>query len=158
MENTSLARYLNANRILLLNRVSSKKQVFELLGELLTESLENIQPSQASTALIARERLGTTALGEGVAIPHCRIDGIDEIRSAVIKLEHAVNFDAPDGQDVSFFYALLVPINATNEHLATLGRLAEFLSDQGNRDQLASCDTSEELLSTFTKTSDKHAA
>ncbi len=158
MENVSLARYLDASRILLLQNISSKKRVFELLGELLSEGLDEVQATQVSTGLQARERLGTTALGEGVAIPHCRISNIDEIRSAVIKLEQPVDFDAPDEQEVSLFYALLVPDEATDEHLKTLAALAEFLSVQNNRSQLRSCTSAKQLLDTFAKTSDKHAA
>jgi nitrogen PTS system EIIA component len=158
MENVSLARYLDASRILLLQDASSKKRVFELLGELLAEGLDGVQATQVSAGLQARERLGTTALGEGVAIPHCRIDNISEIRSAVIKLEQAVDFDAPDEQKVSLFYALLVPNEATDEHLKTLASLAEFLSEQDNRNQLRNCDSATQLLDIFAKTSDKHAA
>jgi PTS system nitrogen regulatory IIA component len=158
MENVSLARYLDASRILLLQNISSKKRVFELLGELLSEGLDEVQATQVSTGLQARERLGTTALGEGVAIPHCRISNIDEIRSAVIKLEQPVDFDAPDEQEVSLFYALLVPDEATDEHLKTLAALAEFLSEQNNRSQLRNSTSSKQLLDIFAKTSDKHAA
>jgi PTS system nitrogen regulatory IIA component len=158
MENLSLARYLDASRILLLQDISSKKRVFELLGELLAEDLEGVQVTHVSAGLQARERLGSTALGEGVAIPHCRISNIKEIRSAVIKLEQPVDFDAPDEQKVTLFYALLVPEEATDEHLKTLASLAEFLSEQKNRNQLRSCTSAEELLDIFAKTSDKHAA
>ena len=158
MENISLARYLDASRIALLQDVSSKKRVFELLGQLLAKDLDGIQATQVSAGLQARERLGATALGEGVAIPHCRIADIDEIRSAVIKLEQPVDFDAPDDQAVSLFYALLVPDEATDEHLKTLASLAEFLSEQENRNQLRNSTSSKQLLEIFAKTSDKHAA
>ena len=158
MKNVSLARYLNASRIQLLQEISSKKRVFELLGELLSKDLEDIQATQVCEGLQARERLGTTALGEGVAIPHCRIDNLIEIRCAVIKLEQAVDFDAPDQQGVSLFYALLVPEDATDEHLKTLSMLAEFLSEQDNRNKLRNCTTAEEILNIFAETSDKHAA
>ena len=158
MEEISLANYLDKNRILLLNDISSKKRVFELLGELLSNNLEDVLDSQVSEGLLARERLGTTALGEGVAIPHCRMDHISEIRCAVIKLDHAVEFDAPDGEKVSLICALLVPSEATEEHLQTLGSLAEFLSKPKNREDLRNCETAQELLDIFANTSDKHAA
>jgi len=158
MENASLARYLDASRISLLPDISSKKRVFELLGELLAEGLDGVQATQVSAGLQARERLGTTALGQGVAIPHCRISDIAEIRSAVIKLEQPVDFDAPDEKEVSLFYALLVPDEATDEHLKTLAALAEFLSEQENRNQLRNSTSAKQLLDIFAKTSDKHAA
>ena len=158
MENISLTRYLDASRIRLLHEISSKKRVFELLGELLVKDLANLQATHVSEGLQARERLGTTALGEGVAIPHCRMANLSEIRCAVVKLDRAVDFDAPDQQNVSLFYALLVPEDATDEHLKTLGLLAEFLSEQDNRNKLRNCTTAEEILNIFSETSDKHAA
>lgn len=158
MENVSLTQYLDATRVRLLHEISSKKRVFELLGELLAKNLDEVQATQVSEGLQARERLGTTALGEGVAIPHCRIQNLKEIRCAVVKLDRPVDFDAPDQQAVSLFYALLVPEDATDEHLKTLGLLAEFLSDQNNRNKLRNCTTAEEILNIFAETSDKHAA
>ena len=80
-----------------------------MLGELLAKDLEDIQATQVSEGLQARERLGTTALGEGVAIPHCRIKNLNEIRSAVVKLDRAVDFDAPDQQEVSLFLRTFSP-------------------------------------------------
>lgn len=158
MEKISLADYLDVSRIKLLHEISSKKRVFELLGELLVTDLPNTQATQVSSGFQARERLGTTALGEGVAIPHCRIDNISEIRCAVIKLNQGVDFDAPDQQKVSLFYALLVPENATDEHLKTLSLLAKFLSEQENRNKLRNCKTAQELLNIFAEISDKYAA
>ena len=158
MENISLSAYLDADHILLLSEISSKKRVFELLGELLTKDIDGIQATQVTESLIARERLGTTALGEGVAIPHCRIDGISEIHSAVIKLDKAVDFDAPDSIDVSIIVALLVPTEATDAHLQLLGHLAELLSKPKNREELRNCETAQELYDIFASTSDKYAA
>ena len=158
MENISLSAYLDADRILLLSDISSKKRVFELLGELLTKDLDDIQDTQVSESLMARERLGTTALGEGVAIPHCRMDSITEFHSAVIKLDNAVDFDAPDGMNVSIIVALLVPTEATDDHLQLLAHLAEFLSKPKNREELRNCESAQELFDIFASTSDKHAA
>lgn len=158
METLSLTRYLDPARVRLLHEISSKKRVFELLGELLVKGLEDIQATQVSEGLQARERLGTTALGEGVAIPHCRIENLTEIRCAVVKLDLGVDFDAPDQQAVSLFYALLVPEAATDEHLKTLGMLAEFLSEQENRNKLRNCTSAKEIFNIFAETSDKHAA
>lgn len=157
MDNISISAYLNADHILLLPEISSKKRVFETLGELLTKNLEDLDANQVSENLIARERLGTTALGEGVAIPHCRMEDISEIQSAVIKLDNPVDFDAPDGMDVSIIVGLLVPNEATDDHLQLLGQLAEFLSKAKNREELRNCESPEALLGIFAATS-KHAA
>lgn len=158
MENISLARYLHKDRVLLLDSISSKKMVFELLGDMLAADLDKIQASNVNTELIARERLGSTGLGEGVAIPHCRMDDIEEIRCAIVKLNQAVDFEAPDGQAVSLIFALLVPTEANDEHLQTLSSLAEFLSQPKNREDLRACETAEDILEIFASSSDKHAA
>ena len=158
MENISLTRYLDQRRILLLTEISSKKRVFELLGEILVDGLDNVQAAHVTAELQARERLGTTALGEGVAIPHCRLENIDQIRCAIIKLDHPVDFDAPDGNDVSIICALVVPNEATEEHLQMLASLAEFLSKPSNRESLRNCKTAQELQEIFTESFDKHAA
>ena len=158
METFSLSRYLDKSRVLLLREISSKKRVFEILGETLAADLESVQAAQIYEGLMARERLGTTALGEGVAIPHCRLDNIEHIRCAIIKLDHPVEFDAPDGGNVSIICALVVPTEATEEHLQMLAQLAEFLSNPDNRENLRNCETEQELLEIFTDSSDKHAA
>ena len=82
------------------------------MGELLSTGLEDIQDTQISMELQARERLGCTALGHGVAIPHCRINNVTEIRSAIIKLTTGIDFDAPDDKPVDLIFALLVPQQA----------------------------------------------
>ncbi|MEM7304435.1 MAG: PTS sugar transporter subunit IIA [Pseudomonadota bacterium] len=158
MNTISLSAYLNADHVLLLPEISSKKRVFETLGDLLTKNLEGLDANQVSEQLIARERLGTTALGEGVAIPHCRMENISEIQSAVIKLDSPVDFDAPDGMAVSIIVGLLVPNEATDDHLQLLGHLAEFLSKPQNREKLRNCESAKELHDIFIATSDKHAA
>ncbi|MEM8844113.1 MAG: PTS sugar transporter subunit IIA [Pseudomonadota bacterium] len=158
MDNISLSAYLDADHISLLPNISSKKRVFDVLGELLAKNVHGLQATQVSENLMARERLGTTALGEGVAIPHCRIDGITKIHSAVIKLDKPVDFDSPDNIDVSIIVALLVPTEATDAHLKLLGHLAELLSKPKNREELRNCESAQELYDFFASTSDKHAA
>ena len=158
MDNLSFSTYLDLDRISLQSDISSDKRVFELLGELLANDLVDISATQISQGLAARERLGTTALGAGVAIPHCRVDNLNKIRSAIIKLEPPVDFYAPDGQHVSFICALLVPNEASNEHLQALASLAEFLSDPHHRDTLRDCQSAQEILDVFSIATDQHAA
>ena len=96
--------------------------------------------------LQARERLGCTALGHGVAIPHCRIDNVTEIRSAIIKFDTGIEYDAPDNKPVDLIFALLVPQQANQEHLETLSELAKFLSNEENRVRLRDCQNAQALL------------
>jgi PTS system nitrogen regulatory IIA component len=158
MTDFSLANYLHPDRVLLLNEVSSKKIMFEKLAEVLVRDLDSVPAAHVCAELLARERLGSTGLGEGAAIPHCRVDDIEDIRCAIIKLNKAVEFDAPDGKDVSIICGLLVPREATDEHLKVLASLAGFLSLPKNREEVRLSTSPEELLDIFTASFDKHAA
>lgn len=158
MEDFTLANYLHIDRVLLLDEVSSKKMMFEKLADTLVHDLDAVQAAHVCAELLARERLGSTGLGEGTAIPHCRVDDVEEIRCAIIKLNKAVEFDAPDGQPVSIICGLLVPTEATDEHLKMLGGIAEFLSLPKNRENLRICNSAKDILEIFTASFDKHAA
>jgi PTS system nitrogen regulatory IIA component len=87
-------------------------------------------------SLFARERLGSTGLGEGIAIPHGRIKGLKEAVAALVRLAEPVAFDAPDGKPVSLLLILLVPEQATQQHLEILSEVAELLSDRVMRDAM----------------------
>ena len=90
--------------------------------------------------------MGSTGLGQGVAIPHGRIKGLKEATAAIVSLANPVAFDAPDAQPVSFLVFLLVPEQATQQHLEILSELAELLSDKALRDTLKSASTAGEIL------------
>jgi PTS system nitrogen regulatory IIA component len=108
--------------------VSSKKRLFEHLG-LLFENNHGIASSVVFDCLFARERLGSTGLGQGVAIPHGRIKGMKEALGAFVRLAVPVPFDAPDSKPVNLVFALLVPEQATEKHLQVLSELAQLFSD-----------------------------
>lgn len=114
---------------------SSKKRVFEQAG-LLFENNQGIARVKVFDSLFARERLGSTGLGEGIAIPHGRIKGLKDAVAAVVRLAEPVAFDAPDGKPVSLLLILLVPEQATQQHLEILSEVAEMLSDRAMRDRL----------------------
>ena len=115
---------------------SSKKRVFEQAG-LLFENNQGIARVKVFDSLFARERLGSTGLGEGIAIPHGRIKGLQEAVAALIRLSEPVPFDAPDGKPVTLLLFLLVPEQATQQHLEILSEVAEMLSDRQMRDLLS---------------------
>jgi len=115
---------------------SSKKRVFEQAG-LLFENNQGIARVKVFDSLFARERLGSTGLGEGIAIPHGRIKGLKEAIAALIRLSEPVPFDAPDGKPVTLLLFLLVPEQATQQHLEILSEVAEMLSDRQMRDLLS---------------------
>lgn len=116
---------------------SSKKRVFEQAG-LLFENNQGIARVKVFDSLFARERLGSTGLGEGIAIPHGRIKGLKEAVAALVRLAEPVPFDAPDGKPVTVLLFLLVPEQATQQHLEILSEVAEMLSDRAMRDTLIS--------------------
>ena len=114
---------------------SSKKRLFEQVG-LLFENQHGIGKGVVFESLFARERLGSTGLGQGVAIPHGRIKGLKDALGAFVRLAQPVPFDAPDGKPVSLVFTLLVPEHATEKHLEILSELAQMFSDRALRDSM----------------------
>lgn|SRR5574343_419397 len=120
--------------------VSSKKRLFEQVG-LLVENSHGIARSEIFDSLFAREKLGSTGLGQGVAIPHGRVKGLKDATGVFIRLANPIPFDAPDGKPVNLLFVLLVPEQATDLHLQVLSELAQLFSSRSLRDKMASCDT-----------------
>jgi PTS system nitrogen regulatory IIA component len=116
---------------------TSKKRAFEHAG-LLFENMHAIARAAVTDNLFARERLGSTGLGHGVAIPHGRIKGLKSPLAAVLRLQQPIAFDAPDDEAVNLLIFLLVPEAATQRHLEILSEIAEMLSDRTLRDRLKS--------------------
>ena len=130
-----LATILPATQVLVGVDVTSKKRAFEEAG-LLFESLHGLSRALITDSLFARERLGSTGLGHGVAIPHGRIKGLTAPMAAVFHLLNPIGFDAPDEQSVRLLIFLLVPEAATQKHLEILSEIAELLSNSQLREQL----------------------
>jgi len=128
----------------------SKKRVLENLSSFIVEQLggDTEQADSLFHSLVARERLGSTGIGEGIAIPHCRTPGIKRIHGCLAKLTSPVEFDAPDDQSVDLIFALVVPEEQNDEHLATLARIAALLQHERSRVALRKCRSHEELFNT----------
>ena len=139
-----LASILPPAQVLVSVDVTSKKRAFEEAG-LLFESLHGLSRALVTDSLFARERLGSTGLGHGVAIPHVRIKGLKSPMAAVFQLERPIGFDAPDEQPVHLLIFLLVPEAATQQHLEILGEIAELLSNASLREQMKSTTNAEQL-------------
>jgi nitrogen PTS system EIIA component len=116
-------------------QVSSKKRLFEQAA-LLFENHHGIAQSVVFDSLFAREKLGSTGLGQGVAIPHGRIKGLKEALGAFLRLAQPVPFESPDGNPVSLAFVLLVPEKATEKHLQILSELAQMFSDRALREAM----------------------
>lgn len=134
---SQIDKLLPLANILLDLEAGSKKRVFEQAA-LLFENNRGIARSTVFDSLFARERLGSTGLGQGIAIPHGRIKGLREACGAFIRLRTPVPFDSPDGKPVAQLFVLLVPEQATEEHLQILSELAQRFSDRACREALAS--------------------
>jgi PTS system nitrogen regulatory IIA component len=131
-----VAKLLSKEDVVVDLQVSSKKRLFEQVG-LLFENQHALARSLVFDSLFARERLGSTGLGQGVAIPHGRIKGLKEALGALIRLAQPVPFDAPDGNAVSLVFVLLVPEKATEKHLQILSELAQMFSDKPLREAMS---------------------
>jgi len=130
-----VAKLLPASHVQLDVQVSSKKRLFEQVG-LLFENLDGIAKSVVFDSLFARERLGSTGLGQGVAIPHGRIKGLKDALGAFFRLGQPIPFDAPDGNPVTLVFVLLVPEKATEKHLQILSELAQMFCDKSLREAM----------------------
>lgn len=139
-----LASILSTSQVLAQVDVTSKKRAFEEAG-LLFENLHGLSRALVTDSLFSRERLGSTGLGHGVAIPHGRIKGLKAPMAAVFQLAQPIGFDAPDDIPVNLLIFLLVPEAATQKHLEILSEIAELLSDNVLREQLVASQDSLQL-------------
>ena len=130
-----LGEILKPDQVVINVDTTSKKRVFEHAG-LIFESKCGVSRSKVFDSLFARERLGSTGLGEGIAIPHGRIEGLKEAVATVLSLSSPIPFDASDNIPVHLLIFLLVPVDASQKHLEILGEVAEMLSDKNFRMQL----------------------
>jgi PTS system nitrogen regulatory IIA component len=123
----------------------SKKHSLEILSELLAHSELGITSDDIFARLIERERLGCTSLDQGVAFPHCRVDGLNISAAALIKLSEPVDFDSQDGEDVDLVFGLIVPAEVDDSHHADISSITELLGDEALRARLREANTSSEL-------------
>ncbi len=123
----------------------SKKHCLEILSELLVRSIPDVAADSVFAGLIKRERLGCTGLRQGVAFPHCRVEGLDKSCAAMIKLSKAVDFDSADGDPVDLVFGLLVPEYLDDSHYADISMITSVLGDDGLRLRLRESNTSSDL-------------
>jgi PTS system nitrogen regulatory IIA component len=142
-----IAHLLDTRNIALDLDVPSKARLFDAAGELFAGT--GLDAAGIASSLAAREKLGSTGLGQGIAIPHGRIKGLKEARGAFIRLREPVAFDAPDGKPVSQVFVLLVPEQATDLHLQLLSELAQMFSERAFRERLVTAKDPEDLLALF---------
>ncbi|MDY6991986.1 MAG: PTS IIA-like nitrogen regulatory protein PtsN [Pseudomonadota bacterium] len=127
---------LTPDRMLCHVQATSKKRVLEYFSKLLATETASLDSHEIFNSLLARERLGSTALGKGVAIPHARVSQCQVTLAAFLQTEHGIDFDAVDKQPVDLLFALMVPEQSTEEHLQILAQLADMFSNAEFRDKL----------------------
>lgn len=131
---------------------SSKKRLLELISRELARNSESLSEREIFESLCARERLGSTGLGKGVAIPHGRVKGSDTVQASFIRLKKPLPFDAVDGQPVDLLFAMTVPEQCNEDHLKLLAQIAELFSDPDLLDKLREADDSGRLLQLLSST------
>ena len=140
-----IASLINPERVACCQESTSKKRLLEQLSQLLADATPTITSAEIFDSLNGRERLGSTGLGQGVAIPHGRMSGLSEPVGAFLHLSKAVDFDAPDHQPVDLLFTLLVPEESTEEHLQLLAQLAQMFADRAFCQRLRGTHSSQEL-------------
>lgn len=144
----AIADLLSPQRSLCQIQGGSKKRLLELVADVLGKEQEAFHPTELVAGMLAREKLGSTALGDGIAIPHCRLSDCETPSGVLMTLCSGTDFDAPDGEHVDLLFALVVPKEATQEHLNLLADLARLFAQTDFCEALRSCRTSEELYAT----------
>ncbi len=140
-----ISELLAPSRALCALEGGSKKRVLEIAAQHIAEQHPELVADEIFTGLINRERLGSTGIGEGVAIPHCRLTDYQSPIGLLIQLQEAIDFDAIDGRPVDLLFILLVPAEACDQHLQTLGNLAELFSQENFRERLRQAESDDAL-------------
>ena len=125
---------------------NSKKRILEIIAEIAAKNNQNIEQATVLTSLLARERMGSTGIGNGIALPHGRLAGLDRVIAIVVTSTPAIDFDALDEKPVDIFFALLVPEDQTEGHLQTLATVAAKLSDKETINAIRRATTSDDIV------------
>jgi len=151
-----LSELLTPSRTLCHVDVVSKKRALELASQTIAEQLNGPAAEDIFSGLINRERLGSTGIGEGVAIPHCRLAGVHRAVGLLMTLSSPIDFDAIDNRPVDLVCLLLVPEEGAEEHLQTLAGLAELFNNSDTRESLRACGSADDLLSQVQQLCQEH--
>lgn len=143
---------LSPERISFDVHASSKKRLLEVISEKLAGNSDQLSQREIFESLIARERLGSTGLGQGVAIPHGRVKGIQHVEAEFLRLAKPLPFEASDGEPVDVLFALAVPEDCGEDHLKLLAHIAELFSEPGFMEALRSTKSSAGLLKLLSRT------
>lgn len=146
---SSFGEYLSARAIRLGENCANRKKVLQEIALVLNDPAAPLPENEIFKHLHEREKLGSTALGHGIAVPHCRLAGAKEPRAAVLRLNDAIDFDAPDNAPVSLFCALVIGEEANDQHLQILANLAKTLQNPDHVKRLMTTNDASDVLAVF---------
>lgn len=141
----SITSLLAPDRIFTDADISSKKRLLEFIAQQSAEFLSLPQKS-IFNSLLERERLGSTGLGKGFAVPHARLSDISEAHACFLKLNHGINYDAADHEPVDLIFALFIPEASTEEHLQILASLARIFSQSSVSEKIRGCQSAQSII------------
>ena len=145
-----LSEFINKDSIFLDVRAESQKNVFKILGNIFSKKNKTLS-SLIIDKLNERERLGSTSVGNGIAIPHTKIDGINETQVIFLKLIDGVDFSASDGKKIDLVFSIIAPENSESDHLLILSSISNFIRKKQKIDRLRGSSNMEEILFLFSK-------
>ncbi len=141
----SITSLLSADRIFTQADITSKKRLLEYISKQAADQLE-LPQNTIFNKLLERERLGSTGLGQGFAVPHARLSDLQQAHACFVKLDKAINYDAMDQQPVDLIFVLFIPEASTEEHLQILSNLAKIFSQPEISDQIRGCQSADEII------------
>ena len=145
-----LSEFINKDSIFLDVHAESQKNVFKILGNIFSKKNKTLS-SLIIEKLNERERLGSTSVGNGIAIPHTKIDGINETQVIFLKLKSGVDFSASDGKKIDLVFSIIAPQNSESDHLLILSSISNFIRKKQKIDRLRGSKNMEEVLFLFSK-------
>ena len=145
-----LSEFINKDSIFLDVHAESQKNVFKILGNIFSKKNKTLS-SLIIEKLNERERLGSTSVGNGIAIPHTKIDGINETQVIFLKLKDGVDFSASDGKKIDLVFSIIAPENSESDHLLILSSISNFIRKKQKIERLRGSTNMEEILFLFSK-------
>ncbi|MEM9102115.1 MAG: PTS sugar transporter subunit IIA [Pseudomonadota bacterium] len=142
----NITTILDVERVVVNAAPTSKKKTLEFLGNILCSKFEHLTPQLVTNFLCSREKLSSTAIGNGVALPHSRLKNINQAVAALVVLKNPIDFDTLDNQPVDIFFGLLVPENACEDHLQILAAVARLFNEPQNALHIRSLKTSQQVF------------
>lgn len=137
--------FLSQHRVASGVEAHSQKRALQTLADLIAKDLPELNADEIFLSMTSREKLGSTGLGNGIAIPHCRLKNCPKIIGALIQLQDGIDYNAIDGKPVNLMFALIVPEDANDAHLQTLAALVERLSQTSYLDKIRKANNPESL-------------